>query len=228
MPNERRFDHPGPRPERGGGARYQTGTERDRYRTGREQRYSPEGDRQQAGRESGYEGNRRYPQGGYREETGFRDFDDYREFDDTEWSSREDREQYFGTGSHYGGGFGTAPSSRASAAGAVGAPGYAGRGAWSDPSDWTPEEERAEAISYRGRGPKGYTRSDERLLETICERLTDDPRIDARDIEVEVKQQAVTLRGTVDQRRTKYAVEELVEDCGARDIDNQLRVSSTR
>jgi osmotically-inducible protein OsmY len=58
----------------------------------------------------------------------------------------------------------------------------------------------------------------------ICERLTDDPRIDARDIEVQVKQQVVTLRGTVDDRRTKYAVEELVEDAGARDIENQLKL----
>jgi osmotically-inducible protein OsmY len=132
---------------------------------------------------------------------------------------------------HYGGGFGSAPSSRASSAGAPGAFGYARQGAWSDPADWTPEDERDAAteygnapISYRGRGPRGYTRSDERLLEMICERLTDDPRIDARDIEVQVKQQVVTLRGTVDDRRTKYAVEELVEDAGARDIENQLKL----
>ena len=227
MSHERKFDPPAP--ERDRGARYQSGTERDRYRTGREQRYWPERDRQQGWREGGgYQGDRRYAQGGYREETGFRDFDDYRDFDDTEWSNREDREQYFGTGSHYGGGFGTAPSSRASAAGTPGAAGYGGEGAWSDPADWTPEAEGSEAISHRGRGPKGYTRSDERLLETICERLTDDPRIDARDIEVEVKQQAVTLRGNVDDRRTKYAVEELVENCGVRDVDNQLRVNAIR
>jgi hypothetical protein len=148
-------------------------------------------------------------------------------FEDTGWSSGEDREQYFGTGGHYGGGFGTAPSSRASGAGTPGAPGYGGQGAWSDEADWTPEAE-PEAISYRGRGPKGYTRSDERLLEAICQRLTDDPRIDAGDIEVEVRQQAVTLRGNVDHRHTKYTVEDLVESCGASDIDNQLRVSASR
>jgi osmotically-inducible protein OsmY len=108
-------------------------------------------------------------------------------------------------------------------------------GAWSDPADWTPEDERDIArgrdeapVSYRGRGPRGYTRSDERLLETVCEQLTDDPRIDASDIEVEVNQQVVTLRGSVPDRRTKYAVEELVEDAGARDIENQLRVNVRR
>lgn len=69
-------------------------------------------------------------------------------------------------------------------------------------------------------------RSDERLLEMICERLTDDPLIDAGDIEVEVQQQVVTLRGSVHDRQTKYAVEELVESAGAHDIHNQLRVNA--
>jgi hypothetical protein len=222
MSQERRYEPFSNRPERGRGARYQGGTESDRYRTGHEQRYWPDRERRSMGHQGSYEGARSYPQGGYREETGFRDFDD------SEWSAREDREQYFGTGSHYGGGFGTAPSSRASSAGSQGAPGYAGRGAWTDSADWTPEEERFEAISHRGRGPKGYTRSDERLLERICERLTDDPRIDASDIEVEVKDQIASLRGCVDDRRTKYAVEELVDACGVRGIDNQLRVNRQR
>lgn len=86
----------------------------------------------------------------------------------------------------------------------------------------------AAPVSYRGRGPRGYTPSDKRLLETICEQLTDDPRIDAGDIEVEVKQQVVSLRGSVRDRRTKYAVEELVENAGARDIENQPRVNARR
>jgi osmotically-inducible protein OsmY len=146
----------------------------------------------------------------------------YRDFDHPEWPGQDD-EPYFGTGSHYGGGFGTAPSSRASAAGAHGAPGYAREGSWSDESDWGLEQQSAE--SFRGRGPKGYTRTDERLRETICERLTDDPRIDASDIEVDVQQQKVTLRGSVSDRRTKYAVEELVEYSGATEIENQLRVN---
>ena len=161
--------------------------------------------------------------------------DSYREFESMRWPNEAEGEQYFGTGSHYGGGFGTAPSSRASGAGTPGAPGYAGQGVWTDPADWTPEAESdasrgpwREVVSHRGRGPKGYLRSDERLLESICERLTDDPRIDASEIEVAVRDQVVTLRGSVDQRRTKYAVEELVERSGAREIDNQLRVTASR
>jgi osmotically-inducible protein OsmY len=198
MPNDRRFDPHTPRPDYRPGARYQTGSNRDRYRTGGERRY--QSDR------------------GYREETGYRDFDN------PEWRNDDAGEQYFGTGSHYGGGFGTAPGSRASGAGSPGATGYAREGAWSDESDWNPEQESPQRASFRGRGPKGYTRSDERLRETICERLTDDPRIDASEIEVDVEQQKVTLRGSVSDRYTKYAVEELVENTGAREIENELRV----
>jgi hypothetical protein len=193
-----------------------------------ERRYDPATPRPEYNRPGRYESSRAYRPGGYREEAGYRDFD-------LDWGTGDEGEQYFGTGSHYGGGFGTAPSSRASSAGVAGAPGYASEGAWSDPTDWTPEHERDLArdrgeapVSYRGRGPRGYTRSDERLLETVCEQLTDDPRIDAGDIEVEVKQQVVTLRGTVPDRWTKYAVEELAENAGARDIENQLRVNAPR
>jgi osmotically-inducible protein OsmY len=81
--------------------------------------------------------------------------------------------------------------------------------------------------SHRGKGPKGYTRSDDRLKELICERLTDDPSIDASEISLEVTSQVVKLTGTVDDRQTKYEVEELIERCGGvKDIDNQLRVRS--
>lgn len=84
-----------------------------------------------------------------------------------------------------------------------------------------------ESGMHRGKGPKGYTRSDDRLKEVICEKLTDDPMIDASEISIEVTGQIVKLTGTVDDRSTKYEVEELVERCGGvKDIDNQLRVRS--
>lgn len=51
--------------------------------------------------------------------------------------------------------------------------------------------------------------------------------IDASEINVEVTNQIVKLTGTVDDRSTKYEVEELIERCGGvKDIDNQLRVRS--
>ena len=91
-------------------------------------------------------------------------------------------------------------------------------------SYWRPEP-GIERQSFRGRGPKGYARSDERLKEMICERLTEDGQIDASDISVEVSNCEVTLSGSVPDRQTKFRAEELVERCGAvKDIRNELRV----
>jgi osmotically-inducible protein OsmY len=78
--------------------------------------------------------------------------------------------------------------------------------------------------SFRGRGPKGYKRSDERLMEAICERLTDDPGVDASDVSVEVSDGEVTLTGTVLDKPTKWQVEDVVESCsGVIGIRNCLR-----
>ncbi|HEV2532477.1 BON domain-containing protein [Phenylobacterium sp.] len=48
---------------------------------------------------------------------------------------------------------------------------------------------------HRGRGPKDWSRDDQRLYEEVCERLLHDRLIDARGIEVEVEDGVVTLRG---------------------------------
>jgi osmotically-inducible protein OsmY len=79
--------------------------------------------------------------------------------------------------------------------------------------------------SFRGRGPKGYQRTDDRLKELICECLMEDPNIDASEVTIEVSGSVVTLSGTVDDRHTKYRIEEAAESVGGvRDINNQLRV----
>jgi osmotically-inducible protein OsmY len=99
--------------------------------------------------------------------------------------------------------------------------GLAGRGGYGQGSGYT--NYRPE--SQFGKGPKGYVRSDERLKEDISEKLLRDHAIDASDISVEAKNGAVTLTGSVDNRRLKHYVEDLVEDCtGVRDIDNRLTV----
>jgi hypothetical protein len=79
---------------------------------------------------------------------------------------------------------------------------------------------------FRGRGPKGYERSDERLLEIICERLTEDSHVDASDIEVQVTNKEVSLTGTVRDRWSKHHIEDVVAECsGVTEIHNQLRVA---
>jgi len=87
--------------------------------------------------------------------------------------------------------------------------------------------ERLQEISHRGRGPKNYRPSDERIKEVVCERLTEDPLVDASDITVEVSGGEVTIQGTVQMRRQKYAAEDLIADVhGVTEIHNQLAVES--
>src|SRR5215210_8660905 len=64
---------------------------------------------------------------------------------------------------------------------------------------------------FRGQGPRGYERSNERIYEDVCEGLTEDDELDASNIEVEVESGIVTLRGTVADRQTKRRAEDIAE-----------------
>lgn len=82
--------------------------------------------------------------------------------------------------------------------------------------------------SFRGRGPRGYTRSDERITEDLNERLTDDWQLDADDIQVAVSGGVATLSGSVQQRWQKHHAENLAEGCsGVKDVRNDIRVVGT-
>lgn len=84
-----------------------------------------------------------------------------------------------------------------------------------------------ESDSHRGKGPKGYRRSDERIREDANDALTDDPMIDASSIEIEVKNGEVTLSGTVTDRRMRRRAEDVIEGLsGVRHVQNNLRVQS--
>ncbi len=81
---------------------------------------------------------------------------------------------------------------------------------------------------HRGRGPKGYARSDERIREDVNDRLTDDPYVDASDIEVSVSNREVTLSGTVDSREAKRRAEDIAESIpGVTHVQNNLRVGQS-
>jgi hypothetical protein len=229
-----------------GGESEQSGWGRDsdeeRWGQGGESRRYQQG--QQSGRSDPYGSSGRYEQGGYgrsrygqREQGGYgggsyqregfrgeqqRSYGEFREpgrFGSSQWRPEESSRQRQGYGRQYESQSFDQPyppgfqSEFGSSQGATrygsGSQGYSEYGA------------------HRGKGPKGYTRSDDRLKEVICEKLTDDPMIDASEINVEVTSQIVKLTGTVDDRSTKYEVEELIERCGGvKDIDNQLRVRS--
>lgn len=82
------------------------------------------------------------------------------------------------------------------------------------------------AQHHRGRGPRNYMRSDERIREDVNDRLTDDPQIDASDIEVAVQNREVTLTGTVQVRWAKRHAEDLAESVsGVTHVQNNLRVA---
>ena len=98
---------------------------------------------------------------------------------------------------------------------------------------WGPRERggywrRYESVRphFVGRGPKGYQRSDDRIREEICDCMTDDPALDASEIEVDVRQGEVTLSGSVTSRDQQNRAVDVVERIsGVRDVTNQLRVT---
>ncbi|MCX4240299.1 BON domain-containing protein [Paraliomyxa miuraensis] len=99
----------------------------------------------------------------------------------------------------------------------VSRPGYGGR-------DLGPSREHGE---FRGRGPRGYRRSDDRILEDACDMLTDSD-IDVGDVTVTVDDGEITLEGTVGSRREKRYVEDIVcEVHGVRDCHNNLRIAAS-
>lgn len=80
---------------------------------------------------------------------------------------------------------------------------------------------------HRGKGPKNYQRSDEKIREEVCELLTEHHAVDASEIEVEVLHGEVTLKGTVADRQQKKTAERVIENVrGVNDVKNQLRVNS--
>jgi osmotically-inducible protein OsmY len=86
-------------------------------------------------------------------------------------------------------------------------------------------EHRREMDQHRGKGPKGYVRTDERIREDVNDRLSDDPMLDASDIEVIVAGGEVTLNGFITTRQDKRRAEDIVETVsGVRHVQNNLRV----
>ena len=96
------------------------------------------------------------------------------------------------------------------------------------------------AARLERRGPRSYRRSDERIREDICERLSAPlarfdrargrhPAPDASDVSVQVQDGKVTLDGTVTGRAMKHQIEDIVDAVlGVREIDNRIRVPRPR
>jgi len=81
---------------------------------------------------------------------------------------------------------------------------------------------------HRGKGPKNFRRTDERIMEDLNERLTDDGRLDASDIEVACTGGEVTLNGTVSSKADKRRAEDIADSIGGvGHVQNNLRVAET-
>jgi hypothetical protein len=98
------------------------------------------------------------------------------------------------------------------------------RGGWSRSAPSSSEGGSLRQGGFYGRGPKGYTRSDDRIREDVCDRLSADDELDASDITVTVNAGEVTLEGTVPDRRSKHRAEDLSDSvAGVTDVHNRLR-----
>ena len=80
---------------------------------------------------------------------------------------------------------------------------------------------------HRGKGPKGYQRSDERIKDDVNDRLSDDSFIDASDIDVTCENCEVVLTGKVDTKEEKRRAEDIAERVsGVKNVENRLKVRS--
>lgn len=87
------------------------------------------------------------------------------------------------------------------------------------------QDEGRERGPFRGHGPRGYTRSDQRIQEDVNDRLTEDDHLDATEITVGVSNGEVTLDGTVGSRGDKRRAEDIAEDVsGVQHVQNNLRI----
>jgi hypothetical protein len=91
------------------------------------------------------------------------------------------------------------------------------------PSPYLPPEPRG---GFSGRGPKGYVRTDERIREDVCDRLSWNDEVDATDITVRVEGGEVTLEGSVETRHMKRLADDIADEVpGVRDVHNTIRVT---
>lgn len=92
--------------------------------------------------------------------------------------------------------------------------------------EWQRSKDRPRLIArLYARGPKGYTRSDERIADDISEHLWRAEHIDSSEVTVAVENGVVKLSGTVPERWMRHEIEDVADSCmGVKDIENNVRV----
>ena len=85
--------------------------------------------------------------------------------------------------------------------------------------------EVADRGPHYGKGPKGYRRSDERIREEACERISRQGWVDASDVDVQVENAVVLLTGTVATRDDKRGLELMLDRVhGVEEVRTELRL----
>lgn len=203
--------------------------------TGRHAGYGDFGRGEYGGGRSGWSGQDRYGQGGYGQGGGQRG---YGQGGSNEGDFGQGR---YGQGSSGSRGPGGSERSRYGQGNYRTEYGYGGSRGWNEPfgegqqygsqGEYGSQDYGSQGYGsgggmgeHRGKGPKGYQRSDDRIKELICERLRDDPEIDPSEVTITVQGGRVTLEGTVDSRQTKNAIEDIADQFGNQDVQNNLRV----
>lgn len=80
-------------------------------------------------------------------------------------------------------------------------------------------------VDHAGRGPRGWTLRDDRVIEEVSDRLMDDRLLDARRIEVSASAGVVTLEGAVPGASDVAHAEMLARQApGVQQVINRLRV----
>lgn len=91
--------------------------------------------------------------------------------------------------------------------------------------DWSGSEREGGHGEFRGVGPRGWRRPDEQIVNEVCGRMADHPRLDASEIDVTVAEGVITLQGVVSSRAARRLAEEIADGVsGVRDVANHLRV----
>ena len=79
------------------------------------------------------------------------------------------------------------------------------------------------------RGPDDGTRTDERIREDVCQWMSDDPRLDAREVDVRVQDGDVTLEGRVEHRAARRLAQDIAAAVpGVRTVLNRLKTRDRR
>jgi len=207
--------------------------------------------------ERNYGGQGGYGQGGYGGQSGYGQRYGRGGFGEGSWTGRSGQDYSGGYGSQGGGyGYGRGGSQGGSYGGygqrsGSGSEGWSGEGNWSrgrdndrgfldrasdEVSSWFGDED-AEARRRMdrerggkfGKGPQGYSRSDDRIREDVNDRLTDDWFLDATMITVAVSDGEVTLSGTVHGREDKRRAEDVAENVsGVKHVQNNLRIQPSQ